>query len=479
MKKAIETLRLLISGFQVRVLGGSPFLINNLQGRRSGHKTPLRNSRGTPAASPAAIVAAILAGACAAPGPTMPTAPATDGPQNEGAPAPPNVLLILADDLGWGDVSAYGGGVPTRNIDELAAGGLRMTDFYVPSPMCCPSRAALMTGRWAPRTGVPWNPAVRLNHSEITIADALRARGYTTAALGKWHLGWSAEDMPVHYGFDHYWGLLNGEDKSDYWHDDAPTSGPRLEELTDEMLARAERFITDHQEKPWFLWYSTRLPHLPSMPAYRFVGKSGAGDYGDVLLELDHAVGELMRIVRQTGQERDTLVIFVSDNGPPRKPGAGSAGPFSGFKGDVGEGGVRVPAIFYWPGRIDPGRVSSEPASTLDLFPTLVQLAGGTLPTDRVYDGNDIGALLDGTAETIPGPGLAGARELVFFISEKPMAVRVGRWKYVQPIRHDLAPALYDLATDPAETVDRSAEAPDVAAQLSGRLLSAGAAVAR
>lgn len=406
------------------------------------------------------VLSIALLAACAGEGPTTPS-PEPSPTINPSRP--PNVLLILADDMGWGDLSSYGGAVKTPNIDALAEGGLRMTDFYVSSPMCCPSRASLMTGRWAPRTGVPWNPAIRLNHSEITIAGALKDRGYTTAALGKWHLGWESADMPTHYGFDHYWGLLNGEE-SDYWLDDSPTTGPRLEELTDEMLARAERFITEPRDNPWLLWYSTRLPHLPSMPAYRFVGKSGAGDYGDVLLELDNAVGELVRFVRESGQERDTLIMFISDNGPPDKPGAGSAGPFHGYKGQVGEGGIRVPGIFYLPGRIPPGRVSAEPASTLDVFPTLVALAGGSLPTDRVYDGNDITPLLTGAADSI------GERELVFFISEKARAVRRGQWKYMLPYRNDMSPTLHDLAADPGETTDLTEQHPEIVAALSAKL---------
>ena len=310
---------------------------------------------------------------------------------------PPNVVLILADDLGWGDLSCYGSAtIRTPRLDGMAAGGARLTSFYVPSPVCAPSRASLLTGRWAPRTGISWNPPKRLNADELTLADLLRTRGYATAMLGKWHLGWDRDDMPVHHGFDSYWGLPYGDDGGDFVEDDRPAQGPSPEMLTREYAERSARLVRE-LPRPFLLYIAHRNPHLPPRPHPDFAGRSLHGAYSDAVEELDWSVGLVLDAIRDAGLERETVVLFSSDNGPEQDDG--SAGPFSGHKRQVLEGGIRVPGIVWWPGRI-PAAVLDEPASTLDVLPTLLAWAGGALTTDRAYDGQDIGSLLEGRVAT-------------------------------------------------------------------------------
>jgi arylsulfatase A len=387
---------------------------------------------------------------------------------------PPNVVVILADDLGYGDLSSYGNGrIRTPNIDRLGAEGIRFTSFYVPVPLCAPSRAGLMTGRWPYRTGIPWNPPDRLNDGEITIADALHERGYATGMVGKWHLGWLAPDMPIHHGFDYYWGIPTGEDESDFIEGDHPTS----ETASREMLARrytekAVDFIRGvPRGKPFFVYLAHRSPHQPNYIAPPFQGQSAGGLYGDVIEELDWTVGELMRALRDAAADQNTLVLFTSDNGPEAPPrGPGSAAPLSGAKGSCEEGGIRVPALARWPARIAAGRVVSDPVSTMDLFPTLVTLAGGTVPTDRRYDGQDISRLLTGETQHLSGPGIDGGREIVFWYQRSPVAIRSGRYKYLRGGFWNPAPALYDVEADPGETTDLRRTRPELADQLDRRI---------
>ena len=425
----------------------------------------------------AAFLALLVSPGCGNDGGT-PAAPPLPVPRAAASPTPaadlgpPNVILILADDLGWGDLGSYGNtAVKTPHLDRLAAEGARFTSFYVPAPICAPSRAGLMTGRFPPRVGIPWNPPTRLREDEVVIAQVLKARGYATGMMGKWHLGWNPEDMPIHYGFDYYYGIPSGEDESDFVLGDAPTTdGVSPDQLAHRYTQEAIQFIAAHKDRRFFVYLAHRDPHLPNYPAPEFAGTSAAGAYGDVIQQLDASVGDLMKALGDQGLDRNTLVVFTSDNGPTVPPrGPGSAGPYSGGKGSCEEGGVRVPGIMRWPARIRAGRVVSEPVSTLDLFPTLVTLTGATLPA-RHYDGLDISRLLTGEVDRIGGQGKDGGREIVFWQQDGLGGLRSGGWKYLRPGLWSGTPTLFDLEADPGEKNDLYLSRPELARELEGRL---------
>ena len=382
---------------------------------------------------------------------------------------PPNVVIVLADDLGWGDLGSYGNKViRTPNIDRLAAEGARYTTFYVPTPICAASRAGLLTGRFPGRVGIPWNPPRRLNRGEVVLASVLHDRGYATGAVGKWHLGWDREEMPIHYGFDFYYGLPAGEDETDFILGDLPTK----DSVPPDQLARrytetAIKFMASQpRDRRFFTYLAHRDPHLDNFPAPEFAGRSAAGAYGDVIEQLDAWVGELMKWLRDSGLDQNTLVIFMSDNGPMIPPrGPGSAGPWSGGKFSCEEGGVRVPAMMRWPARIRPGRVVNEIVSSLDLFPTLVTLTGATLPA-RHYDGQDVSKLVTGEVDRVGGPGMDGGREVVFSGQDGAAGIRSGKWKYLRPGIWSGTTTLFDLEADPGEQQDLSRARPELVKQL-------------
>lgn len=385
---------------------------------------------------------------------------------------PPNVLLVIADDLGWGDLGVYGNSaIRTPNIDRLAADGARFTSFYVPTPICAASRAGLYTGRYPGRVGIPWNPPDRLNRGEVVIASVLRDRGYATGIAGKWHLGWDKEEMPIHHGFDFYYGVPAGEDEADFIFGDSPTR----DTVSPDQFARryteeAVKFVTARRDRRFFFVLAHRDPHLDNYPSPQFAGRSAQGAYGDVIEQLDATVGDLLRSLRELGLEQNTLVVFMSDNGPVVPPrGPGSAGPYSGGKFSCEEGGVRVPAIMRWPARIRPGRVVSEAVSSLDLFPTLVALTGATLPP-RPMDGEDVSKLLTGELDRIPGRGIDGGREIAFSGQDGAAGLRSGKWKYLRPGIWSGTVTLFDLEADPGEKRDLSRDRPDLVKQLEGRL---------
>jgi arylsulfatase A-like enzyme len=417
--------------------------------------------------------------ACGSSPPAAPEAVAAPAPTASPTPPPPNVVLLLADDLGYGDLSAYGNtDVRMPAVDRLAAEGIRFTSFYTPSSVCQPSRAALMTGRYPVRTGVLWNSAPPLSHAELTLADLLRARGYRTAAVGKWHLGYEPGDMPVHYGFDSFSGVIQGSSASNEWirGDERTGEYVSLGELGSRITREAVGVVRNHPgDRPLFLYVGQRLPHEPYLPVAPFAGASRAGIYGDVLEELDSGVAELLKAIQESKLSGNTLFLFLSDNGPA---GLGSPGPLSGGKSSSREGGVRLPAIAWRPGRIPAGRVVDEITTTMDIAPTLVALAGGTLPADRVYDGMDISGLLEGRVDRLPGSGSDGRRELLFWLPAydaagnvlvNRAAIRSGRWKY-----HNWTHALHDLDSDPAESADVSRLYPEIATRLASRLFEIG-----
>jgi arylsulfatase A-like enzyme len=414
-------------------------------------------------------------------------------------PRPPNIVLVYADDLGYGDVGAYGAKrIRTPHIDRLAREGVRFTDFYVAQAVCSASRAALLTGAYPNRIGILGalfpTSTNGIADGETTLAELLKGRGYATAIYGKWHLGHLPPFLPTRHGFDDYLGLPYS---NDMWpsHPDKGrfpplplyskgavlTLNPDQSQLTGEYTRRAVAFIEANRERPFFLYLPHTMPHVPIFASARFRGRSRQGLYGDVVEEIDDSVGQLLATLRRLGLERDTLVIFASDNGPWLSYGdhAGSAGPLREGKGTAFEGGVRVPFVARWPGRIPAGRLQSEPAMTIDVLPTIARLTGAPLPTLPI-DGLDISPLLLGE------PGTRSPHEaFYFYYGTELRALRGGRYKLVLPhrsdtlegppgqgglpgkyVKADVPLALYDLVADVGETTDVAALHPDVVARL-------------
>ncbi len=426
------------------------------------------------AAAFAILCVAALLGGCGGGAPAAPGTTSAASPTPAPDLGPPNIVLILADDMGWGDLGSYGNTqIRTPNLDQMAAEGARFTSFYVDAPVCAPSRAALMTGQWPPRTGIVWNPPHQLRDGEVVVAQPLHDRGYATGMVGKWHLGWEPQDMPIHYGFDYFYGDANGEDSSDFILGDQPTKDTvSQDQLAKRYTDYALKYIAAHigpdKDRRFFMYIAEHDPHLPNNPDPAWAGKSGAGAYGDVIEALDEQIGVFMQGLKDLGIDENTLVVFTSDNGPVKPPG--SSGPFNGRKGSCEEGGIREPAIMRWPARIRRGQVISEPVSTLDLFPTFVALAGATLPA-RPYDGQDISALITGAVDHIPGKGVDGGREIVFWQEYgQPGALRSGRYKYLRPGLWNTHPTLFDLEADPGERSDLTPSRPDLSKQLEQRL---------
>lgn len=413
-------------------------------------------------------------------------------------PSRPNFVIILADDLGYGDLGCYGNkSIRTPNLDRMAEQGIRFTDFYVASSLCTPSRAALLTGSYAQRVGlgvcsrerdgtiIPWhvlypNSRQGLNPNEITIAEILKARGYATACVGKWHLGDAPEHLPTRQGFDYYFGLpysndmkpavlMRGEAVIDRQVD--------LAALTSRYTEEAVRLITEKKDVPFFLFLAHNAPHTPLHAHPQFLGKSPRGLYGDVVEELDWSVGEVLTALKKAGIDERTLVVFLSDNGPwlVRGENGGSATPLRNGKGSTYEGGFRVPFIARWPGKIPTGKVCSEVATAMDLLPTFAQLAGTVPPTDRLIDGRSILPLL----EAAPGARSPHGAFYYYFMDEL-QAVRRGPWKLKleTTVARDshythhgdpestVPEALYHLESDPCEQKSVLKDHPKVLAEL-------------
>lgn len=392
---------------------------------------------------------------------------------------PPHVVLILVDDLGWGDVGYHGSDLETPRIDALARSGARLERFYV-HPMCTPTRAALLTGRYPSRYGLhcrvlrPWDEA-GLPESEWTLAEALRGAGYRTALCGKWHLGHArAEFLPDRQGFDQSYGSLGPAVDSWTRHNrgelDWYRDGVELREegyTTDLIAAEAVRILEDVNPRiPLFLYVPFTAPHAPLQAPQEELDRLAAIEdpdrrlFGAVVARLDQAVGRILDALEQRGMRENTLVIFASDNGgtPPA-----DNGPFRGRKSNAFEGGVRVPAVAAWPGRIAAGTVVEEPIHAVDVFPTVVALAGG-VPGPRPLDGRDVWAtLVDGE----PSPHAT----LLLALDDVQDALIEGSWKlYVQHSGGPDEPQLYDLATDPGEEHDLAAARPEVVERLTREL---------
>jgi arylsulfatase A-like enzyme len=417
------------------------------------------------------------------------------------APAdrPPNIVLVYADDLGYGDVGCFGAqGYATPNIDRLAKEGIRFTDFYVAQGVCSASRTALLTGCYPNRLGIlgALGPEAKIGISddEPTIAQVLRPRGYAAAVFGKWHLGHHPRFLPTRHGFDEYFGLPYSNDMwpkhpTNRSFPDLPLiddttvvdRNPDQRRLTTWYTEHAVRFIHAHKERPFFLYVAHSMPHVPLHVSDKFAGKTARGLFGDVISEVDWSVGQILGALKDEGLDARTLVVFTSDNGPWLSYGdhAGSAGPLREGKGTAFEGGVREPFVARWPGHIPAGSVCRVPAMTIDLLPTFANLAGAQPPPNgRIIDGLDISHLL------LRQPGPPPREALYFYWGRDLQAIRSGRWKLHLPhaytsletpgaggqpgkyVTKRIERALFDLESDPGETTDVAAGHPDVVARL-------------
>ncbi len=409
------------------------------------------------------------------------------------AEPPPNIVVIFADDLGYGDLGFTGAqGYATPHLDRMAREGLRFTNFYVAQAVCSASRAALLTGCYPNRVGIhgalDHRSVIGLHPDEVTIAEALKGRGYATGIFGKWHLGHHPKFLPTRHGFDEYFGLPYS---NDMWpkHPERPGGYPDLplidgekvvelnpeqSQLTRRYTERAVAFIEKHRDRPFFLYVPYSMPHVPIFASEKFRGRTARGLYGDVIEELDDAVGRIREAVDRQGLGRRTLVVFTSDNGPWLSYGehAGSSGPFREGKGTAFEGGVRVPCVLAWPGTIPAGGIRMDPSMTVDLYPSLLRLAGAKLP-ERPIDGVDL-ALEAGRRDVDLQPRL-------FYWGRELQAVRRGRWKLHLPhdyrsldgaggkaglpskyVARRIELSLFDLDADPGEKANLAAQRPDV-----------------
>lgn len=412
----------------------------------------------------------------------------------------PNIVIILVDDMGYADIGPFGAtAYATPNLDRMAAEGRRFTDFYVSQAVCSASRASLLTGCYNVRVGIFGALNHRATHGlsprETTIAELCKQRGYATMCIGKWHLGHHRPFLPLEHGFDEYYGLPYSNDMWPY-HPENPGFYPPLPlinnrsivdpnvdaedqaRLTTNYTERAVDFIRRNRWRPFFLYLAHSMVHVPLYVSEKFRGRSGAGLYGDVVMEVDWSVGQILDTLRELGLDKNTWVIFTSDNGPWLSYGdhAGSAGQLREGKGTSFEGGVRVPTLMWWPGTIPAGTQCNEPAMTIDLLPTIARLIGAPLPELKI-DGMDIWPLIKGE------PGARSPQEAYFFYwGSELQAVRMGRWKLHfpheyrtlagqpggkggRPAEYQTAQidlALFDLVADPGETTDVKAQHPDV-----------------
>jgi arylsulfatase A-like enzyme len=409
------------------------------------------------------------------------------------------------DDMGYADIGPFGAKAwPTPNLDRLAKEGRTFTDFYVSQAVCSASRASLLTGCYNVRIGIlgALGPKAKtgINASEVTLAEICKQKNYATAIYGKWHLGDHRQFLPLQHGFDDYYGLPYSNDMWPH-HPTAKTfpdlplieknevvnpsvSSADQEKLTTAYTERAVAFIEKNRERPFFLYVPHAMVHAPLHVSDKFRGKSGAGLYGDVVMEVDWSVGQIVDAIRKHGLEKDTLVLFTSDNGPWLSYGdhAGSAGPLREGKGTMFEGGCRVPAIDGGPGRVPAGTSCREPAMTIDVLPTVAAMIGAALPEHKI-DGRDIGPLIRGE------PGARSPHEAYYFYYGRELhAIRSGRWKlhlphnYTTlggrkggtgglPVKYDMTrtgEALYDLEKDAGETTDLKDANPEVVARIRG-----------
>ncbi len=426
------------------------------------------------------------------------------------AKKPPNVVIMFMDDMGYADIGAFGAkAYPTPNLDRMAKQGRKFTDFYVTQAVCSASRAGLLTGCYNVRIGINGalgpKSAYGLNPSEITIAEICKQKGYATACYGKWHLGHHQKFLPMQHGFDDYFGLPYSNDMWPYhpgvlhlpmeerlkrWPHlplvegneviNPEVTGKDQEELTKEYTQRAVDFIEKNKGKPFFVYLPHSMVHVPLYVSDKFKGKSGAGLFGDVMMEVDWSVGEIMKVLRKHDLHKNTLFIFTSDNGPWLNYGdhAGSAAPLREGKGTMFEGGCREPTLAWWPGTIPANSKCKEPAMTIDLLPTIAELIDADLPNHRI-DGKNIWPLFIGHEKS---PHEA----YYFYYGNQLQAVRQGKWKLHFPHGYrtmagkpggtggiptnysqaKIGLSLFDLHSDIGESTDIKDEFPKITSRL-------------
>ena len=423
---------------------------------------------------------------------TMAVAASTRMDVYASAPERPNFVIILCDDMGYGDLSCYGNPtIQTPNIDQMAGEGMKLTQFYVGAAISTPSRSALLTGRLPVRNGMygdrkgvlfPDSKA-GLGQDEITIAKVLRQNGYATGCVGKWHLGAFSPYLPTDHGFDYYFGIPYSNDMSpaqnrgpharnypptplilgDKKIEDEPDQG----ELTRRYTEKAVEFIHEHAKEPFFLYFAHTFPHIPLYTNARFEGTSKRGLYGDVVEEIDWSVGEVLKALREHGLDDNTFVIFTSDNGPwlTERENGGSAGPLKDGKGTWWEGGFRVPAICWMPGKIAPA-INDEMMATMDLYPTFLAMAGIERPEGVVLDGVDQSGFLFEEKSS-------ARDEVYYWWGSELMAVRKGEWKYYFKTIKDqylrtcqieipAEPLLYNVEVDISEKFNQAKSHPEI-----------------
>ena len=398
---------------------------------------------------------------------------------------PPNFIVIMADDLGYGDLGVYGSTmIKTPNLDRLALDGARLDSFYSSANVCTAARGGLLTGRYPIRLDLVADVArpnndIHLAFEEITIAEGLKPMGYRSALFGKWHLGSRLEWSPMDQGFDEFFGVLHSNDMTplELYRGKQMIENPVDQTtLTERYTREAVRFIAENRDNPFFLYLPHSFPHVPLFVSPRFDGRSDAGLYGDVVETIDWSTGEILAALDEYGLSENTLIIFTSDNGPWFE---GSSGIYRNRKGSSWEGGQRVPFLAHWPGKIPAGTVSSQPAMNIDLYPTLISLAGGQLPDDRPIDGKDIFPLLTGS-------NISPHEALFLFNRDRIAGVRSGQWKLVVETRYRAAlnsfehssyygpdGLLFDLRNDPGETYSFTREYPEIVQRMRTHLQNA------
>jgi len=414
----------------------------------------------------------------------------------------PNIIVIFADDMGYGDVGVFGHPtIKTPNLDKMAFEGQKWTNFYVAAPVCTPSRAGLMTGRLPIRSGMCSDqhrvlfPDSKggLPESEITIASALKNAGYSTACVGKWHLGHLQPFDPNSHGFDYYFGIPYSNDMDQKFPDDVSymegCANPKTEyfnvplkrnretieqpadqnTITKRYTEEVINFIKEKKDTPFFIYMAQSMPHVPLFPSKDFKGKSLRGTYGDVIEEIDWSVGQIISALKENGLEDNTLVVFTSDNGPWLifNENGGSAGLLKGGKGGTYEGGMREPTLMWGPGLVKTG-VVSELGTTLDLLPTFCNLAGAKLPDDRIYDGYDL-------TQTIAGKAKSPRDVVIYYRGQKVFAIRKGAYKahFITQSEYGAGgpetlevPNLFNLNVDPSEKYNIAEQHPEVIAEI-------------
>lgn len=399
----------------------------------------------------------------------------------------PNIILINCDDLGYGDLACYGSKVnKTPYLDKMAEEGMRFTDYHVMSPVCSASRAALMTGCYPQRVGMPGvlfpGNGMGLHPDEITVADVLKGQGYRTKIVGKWHCGDQPEFLPTNHGFDEYYGLPYSNDMGIQGapekfaervplplmcNDEVIQEQPDQRGLTERYMEQCVRFIRDNKAGPFFLYLAHMYVHVPLFVPQRFLRQSGNGGYGGAVECIDWVAGVIFDELKRQGLDENTLVIFTSDNGSRARGEGGSNAPLRGTKATTWEGGQRVPFIVRWPGKVPAGRVCDELVTSMDVMPTFARLAGTTEPQDRKIDGRDISPLIFGL------DGATSPHEVFgYYMLQRLHAVRKGKWKLhfatgVMFARQpDPVNELYDLETDIGEERNVFEEHPDIVAEL-------------